>query len=120
MGWVTRRGCTMYGIIRDLLRGEENDYTRWRVLDYEVCGEQGKSVLWTATEILHKETREIEKIIVCILLKYHNGNWAYRWLEEGCLPHYYSCPKRIRDAVPARREEWREKCRKWNKENVPC
>lgn len=120
MEWLPKKGWIINQLVNQLVKDEENDYTRRRVLDYEVCWEQGETVLWTATEMLYKETQATLKIIECIPLGYFLGEADYKWTEEGDFPNYFSCPKRIRDSVPASREEWRERCREWNKETVPC
>lgn len=131
MGWLFTPDQTKKGMIAERTAGwsskdRENDKPSYIVctcLKHCYRGNNFSGVLWTVWEVVRKnrETDAVEKIdrfIGCDLLRYQDGMWGYKDMEESMGPCYYSCPLGYLDMVPVASEEWREGVREYHKKRT--
>jgi hypothetical protein len=120
MGWLFKNGSTRRGLIAERIAGWERQ--SGEMLVKSVClahcyrGGVFSGVLWSVWERTFsqdgRECQPTERWIQCDLLRYQQGAWGYKDLEESMHPYLYSCPLKYLALVPLDRfggnAEWRE------------
>ncbi len=112
MGWLFKSGYDKSMLIKDLIKGEENEQQARRTRVHCVRG----NVLWSVIEITHKQEHRTERFIACHLLASEKGyGWGYKDMCESMHPLYYSCPLKYLEMVPeVANESWRELVRHYH------
>lgn len=110
MGWDFTRGTSKKDIVDSLTRSWKTDNMEAKTLKFKVI----KNTLWQVVE--YKEKERTRLLIVCCLLKNkrHFG-WGYKSMLEVAHPFYYDCPLEFFDLAPVQCQEWRDKCKDYQK-----
>lgn len=105
MSWTSSSAWqTRQDIVAERIRGSiSKDGTRWNCLAHCTRG----NVLWTVWEVFHPTFTK--RFIGCDLLQKLSEGWAYKDMDEGCHPYYYSCPLPYLEMVPeVASQNWRD------------
>lgn len=101
MGWLFRPGYSRKEMIADLVQGSErtlDDGTEMKSTCLAHCYRGGvfSGVLWTVWErTFHRDSQQSKptvRWINCDVLRYEQGEWGYKDIEESMHPYFYSCP----------------------------
>ena len=127
MGWLFRDGISRQELIADRTKGWErtkDDGTIIKSTCLAHCYRGGvfSGVLWSVWEhTFIKESQQsdpAQRFIICDLLRYDQGEWGYKDLDESMCPYFFSCPLGYLDMVPIDRygglPEWRELVRQYH------
>lgn len=120
MGWLFKAGISRKDLIAENTKGWERtkeDGTTVASVCLAHCYRGGvfSGVLWSVWErTFVKDNQQVEppqRWIVCDLLRYVDGEWGYKGMEESMHPFFYSCPLKYLDLVPIEQfggnPEWR-------------
>lgn len=120
MGWLFKAGVSRKDLIAENTKGWERtkeDGTTVASVCLAHCYRGGvfSGVLWSVWErSFIKDGQQVEqphRWIVCDLLRYVDGEWGYKDLEESMHPYFYSCPLKYLELVPIEQfgghPEWR-------------
>lgn len=108
MGWLFKAGYSRREMIADNTKGWEqtkDDGTTIKSVCLAHCYRGGvfSGVLWSVWEqTFAKDGQQAEppqRWIVCDLLRYVQGEWGYKDMEESMHPYFYSCPLKYLDLV---------------------
>ena len=125
MGWLFKAGYSRSDIIADNTKGWERTKDDGTVIKSEClahCYRGGvfSGVLWSVWEHTFvkngTQASPAQRFILCDLLRYVDGEWGCKDMDESMYPYYYSCPLKYLDMVPIERFgghlEWRDLVRK--------
>ena len=120
MGWLFKAGISRHELISENTKGWErarDDGTVIQSACLAHCYRGGvfSGVLWSVWERTFVKDEQLEppqRWIICDLLRYVDGAWGYKDMEESMHPHFYSCPLGYLNLVPIEQfgghAEWRE------------
>ena len=121
MGWLFKSGISRRDLIAENTKGwerikEDGTVIKSTCLAHCYRGGVFSGVLWSVWErTFIKDGQKIEqpqRWIICDLLRYVDGEWGYKDMEESMHPFFYSCPLGYLDMVPldvyGGHAEWRE------------
>lgn len=127
MGWLFRLGISRKELIAQNTQGSERTKEDGTVIKLEClahCYRGGvfSGALWSVWErTFAKDGNQIEppqRWIVCDLLRYLDGEWGYKDIEESMHPYFYSSPLKYLDLVPIEQygghAEWRDLVRQYH------
>lgn len=127
MGWLFKPGISRKDLIAENTQGSEQTKDDGTVIKLEClahCYRGGvfSGVLWSVWErTFEKSGQQVEqpqRWIVCDLLRYVDGEWGYKDMEESMHPYFYSCPLKYLDLVPIEQygghAEWRDLVRQYH------
>ncbi len=127
MGWLFKSGYSRKDMIEEQVRNWQAtnpDGTTITTTCLAHCYRGGvfSGVLWAIWErTFTRDDQQIEptqRWITCDLLRYEQGEWGVKGLEEAMHPYFYSCPLKYLDLVPLDEyggsAEWRELVRSWH------
>jgi hypothetical protein len=128
MGWLFRPGYSRRDMIADLVKGNERSLddgtvTKSTCLAHCYRGGVFSGVLWTVWERTFRCDKQLAKStlrwINCDVLRYEQGEWGYKDIEESMHPYFYSCPLSYLALVPldqfGGKAEWREGVREYHR-----
>lgn len=131
MGWLFKAGMSRQDLIAENTKDWErtkDDGTVIKSACLAHCFRGGafSGVLWSVWErTFAKEgqpTEPAQRWIVCDLLRYEQGAWGYKDMDESMHPFYYSCPLKYLDLVPLEQfggnAEWRNLVRQNHARNT--
>lgn len=127
MGWLFKAGYSRHEMIEDQTKGWERIKEDGTVIN-SVClahcyrGGVFSGVLWSVWEqTFLNDGQQVElpqRWIICDLLRYVQGEWGCKDMEESMHPFFYSCPLKYLDLVPivqfGGHAEWRELVRQYH------
>jgi len=113
MGWTeTVNGYS--GDVKSFLIGEmegDTGINHFKVLGYRRVGNE----VYIAMERISNETGEQIVFAIVCLIRFKDGNIAYKDMDETVEPSYYNCPesilKLLTEPINEHAETWRKKCR---------
>lgn len=124
MGWLFTAGSTRRQLIEERksnweAAGPEGIVVKTTCLAHCYRGGVFAGVLWTVWERTFakdgQDTEPPQRWIGCDLLRYRDGAWGYKDMEECMFPYYFSCPLKYFDLAPFEEygghAEWREQVR---------
>ena len=126
MGWLFKTGISQQELIAENTKGWErarDDGTVIQSACLAHCYRGGvfSGVLWSVWERTFVKDEQLEppqRWIICDLLRYADGAWGYKDMEESMHPHFYSCPLGYLILVPIEQfgghAEWRELVRQYH------
>lgn len=128
MGWLFRPGFSRKEMIAGQVQGSErtlDDGTVMKSTCLAHCYRGGvfSGVLWSVWERTFlrdgQPTKPPMRWIMCDLLRYEQGEWGYKDIEESMHPFYYSCPLGYLALAPLDQfggnSDWREGVRAYHK-----
>lgn len=121
MGWLFRPGMTRKDLIADQIQGSErtlDDGTLVKLTCLAHCYRGGvfSGVLWSVWERTFerhgRQTKLPSRWIICDVMRFQQGAWGCKDIDESMHPYHYSCPLGYLDLVPIDQfggnTEWRE------------
>ena len=127
MGWLFKAGMSRQDLIAEQTKGWQQTLGVGTVVNLTClahCYRGGvfRSVLWSVVErTIVKDGQQDglpQRWIICDLLRYVNGEWGYKDMEESMHPYFYSCPLKYLELVPLEQygghAEWRELVRQYH------
>ena len=127
MGWLFTAGSTRKTLIQERIQnwtteGAEGMTVVSTCLAHCYRGGAFSGVLWAVWGRTFtkdgEQVKPVERWITCDLLRYQDGCWGYKDLDESMHPYYYSCPAKYLEMVPVDQfggnVEWREGVRAYH------
>ena len=127
MGWLFTYGRTRKGLIAERAANWERTAddglaVKSTCLAHCYRGGRFSGVLWAVWERTFTKdgqtAQPTERWITCDLLRYRDGGWGYKDMDESMHPYFYSCPLGYLKMVPIDQfggnAEWREGVRHYH------
>ena len=127
MGWLFKNGITRKDLIAERTRdwtreGAEGMTVTTACLAHCYRGGAFSGVLWAVWERTFiregQSAQSVERWITCDLLRYQQGCWGYKDLDEAMFPYYFSCPLKYLEMAPidtyGGHQEWRNGVRAYH------